>query len=30
MSILLTGNENVYPPGVVAVDLDSPGVPGFR
>lgn len=29
MSILLTGNENAYPPGVVTVDIDSPGMLGF-
>jgi hypothetical protein len=29
MSILLTGNESAYPPGVVAVDIDSPGMLGF-
>ncbi|MDT0456910.1 hypothetical protein RM550_14375 [Streptomyces sp. DSM 41527] len=30
MSILLTGNEDAYPPGVVAVDIDSPGMLGFH
>ncbi|MGW7574800.1 hypothetical protein [Streptomyces sp. NPDC054765] len=30
MSILLTGNENAYPPGVVTVDIDSPGMLGFH
>lgn len=30
MSILLTGNEDAYPPGVVTVDIDSPGMPGFH
>ncbi|MGY4907270.1 hypothetical protein ACWD9K_36600 [Streptomyces sp. 900116325] len=29
MSILLTGNEDAYPPGVVTVDIDSPGMLGF-
>ncbi|MFI9718370.1 hypothetical protein ACIHFE_01765 [Streptomyces sp. NPDC052396] len=29
MSILLTGDENAYPPGVVTVDIDSPGMLGF-
>jgi hypothetical protein len=29
MSILLTGNENAYPPGVITVDIDSPGMLGF-
>ncbi|MCQ8771354.1 hypothetical protein [Streptomyces telluris] len=29
MSILLTGNENAYPPGIVTVDIDSPGMLGF-
>ncbi|MFI9238730.1 hypothetical protein [Streptomyces sp. NPDC053079] len=29
MSILLTGNEGAYPPGVVTVDIDSPGMLGF-
>ncbi|CAM5527296.1 MULTISPECIES: hypothetical protein [Streptomyces] len=30
MSILLTGNEDAYPPGVVTVDIDSPGMLGSR
>jgi hypothetical protein len=30
MSILLTSNENAYPPGVVTVDIDSPGMLGFH
>ncbi|MFJ9472452.1 hypothetical protein [Streptomyces caniferus] len=30
MSILLTGNEDAYPPGVVTVDIDSPGMLGFH
>lgn len=30
MSILLTGDEDAYPPGVVTVDIDSPGMLGFR
>ncbi|MEU1372916.1 hypothetical protein ABZ442_04530 [Streptomyces triculaminicus] len=29
MSILLTGHEDAYPPGVVTVDIDSPGMLGF-
>ncbi|MEU4213113.1 hypothetical protein AB0F13_24505 [Streptomyces sp. NPDC026206] len=29
MSILLTGNEDAYPPGVITVDIDSPGMLGF-
>ncbi|GCD35068.1 hypothetical protein OEIGOIKO_02811 [Streptomyces chrestomyceticus JCM 4735] len=29
MSILLTADENAYPPGVVTVDIDSPGILGF-
>ncbi|WP_369036150.1 hypothetical protein [Streptomyces adonidis] len=29
MSILLTDNEDAYPPGVVTVDIDSPGMLGF-
>ncbi|MEU6283185.1 hypothetical protein [Streptomyces sp. NPDC047028] len=29
MSILLTDDEQRYPPGVVAVDIDSPGMLGF-
>ncbi|AZQ73625.1 hypothetical protein EKH77_22530 [Streptomyces luteoverticillatus] len=29
MSILLTGQEDAYPPGVVTVDIDSPGMLGF-
>ncbi|WJY43251.1 hypothetical protein QT196_39010 (plasmid) [Streptomyces sp. P9-2B-2] len=30
MSILLTGNEDAYPSGVVTVDIDSPGMLGFH
>ncbi|KOT91101.1 hypothetical protein ADK86_24080 [Streptomyces sp. NRRL F-5755] len=30
MSILLTGREDAYPPGVVTVDIDSPGMLGYR
>lgn len=30
MSILLTDREQNYPPGVVTVDIDSPGMLGFR
>ncbi|KFG02733.1 hypothetical protein IQ62_00490 [Streptomyces scabiei] len=30
MSILLTDREQSYPPGVVTVDIDSPGMLGFR
>ncbi|MFF9487177.1 hypothetical protein [Streptomyces sp. NPDC014676] len=30
MSILLTGREEAYPPGVVTVDIDSPGMLGFH
>ncbi|MFJ8313432.1 MULTISPECIES: hypothetical protein [unclassified Streptomyces] len=30
MSILLTDNEDAYPPGVVTVDIDSPGMLGFH
>ncbi|MEU1942003.1 hypothetical protein ACFW95_30305 [Streptomyces sp. NPDC059474] len=29
MSILLTDDEDAYPPGVVTVDIDSPGMLGF-
>ncbi|WP_338931289.1 hypothetical protein WEB32_11225 [Streptomyces netropsis] len=29
MSILLTGNEDAYPPGIITVDIDSPGMLGF-
>ncbi|MFI6876206.1 hypothetical protein ACIBL6_22525 [Streptomyces sp. NPDC050400] len=29
MSILLTENENLYPPGVVTVDINTPGMLGF-
>lgn len=29
MSILLTEHEDRYPPGVVTVDIDSPGMLGF-
>ncbi|MFE2025276.1 hypothetical protein ACFW9V_08995 [Streptomyces hygroscopicus] len=30
MSILLTVDEGAYPPGVVTVDIDSPGMLGFH
>jgi len=30
MSIILTGREEDYPPGFLAVDIDSPGMLGFR
>lgn len=30
MSIILTGREDDYPPGVLAVDIDSPGMLGFH
>ncbi|MFC8245421.1 hypothetical protein [Streptomyces chartreusis] len=30
MSILLTDREEDYPPGVVTVDIDSPGMLGFH
>lgn len=30
MSILLTENEDRYPPGVVTVDINSPGMLGFH
>ncbi|GGN61984.1 hypothetical protein GCM10012285_61640 [Streptomyces kronopolitis] len=30
MAILLTGDEDSYPPGVVTVDIDSPGMLGFH
>ncbi|MFH8597473.1 hypothetical protein [Streptomyces rimosus] len=30
MSILLTGNKEAYPPGVVTVDIDSSGMPGYH
>ncbi|MGK5642333.1 hypothetical protein ACSNOK_29065 [Streptomyces sp. URMC 126] len=29
MPILLTDREAVYPPGVITVDIDSPGMLGF-
>lgn len=29
MSILLTDDEDAYPPGINAVDIDSPGMLGF-
>ncbi|MGW0712463.1 hypothetical protein ACWD4G_42115 [Streptomyces sp. NPDC002643] len=29
MSIILTPDENAYPPGVLAIDIDSPGMLGF-
>ncbi|MFI2509185.1 hypothetical protein [Streptomyces sp. NPDC018972] len=30
MSIILTGREDDYPPGVLTVDIDSPGMLGFH
>ncbi|MEU7471419.1 hypothetical protein AB0A94_23330 [Streptomyces sp. NPDC044984] len=30
MSIILTGREDNYPPGVLTVDIDSPGMLGFH
>ncbi|MCZ7459679.1 hypothetical protein [Streptomyces sp. WMMC940] len=30
MSILLTAREDRYPPGIVSVDIDSPGMLGFH
>nr|WP_202499201.1 hypothetical protein [Streptomyces sp. SID5476] len=30
MSIILTGREDDYPPGVLAIDIDSPGMLGFH
>ncbi|MEV2216385.1 hypothetical protein AB0H86_34040 [Streptomyces sp. NPDC050997] len=30
MSIILTGREGVYPPGILTVDIDSPGMLGFH
>ncbi|MER7404143.1 MULTISPECIES: hypothetical protein [Streptomyces] len=30
MSIILTGNESGYPPGILTVDIDSPGMLGFH
>ncbi|XCM31619.1 hypothetical protein ABXI76_21660 [Streptomyces parvus] len=30
MSIILTGRENDYPPGILTVDIDSPGLLGFH
>ncbi|MFH8558954.1 hypothetical protein ACH4FE_35930 [Streptomyces celluloflavus] len=30
MSILLTGHDDAYPPGVVTVDIDAPGMLGFH
>jgi hypothetical protein len=30
MSILLTEDEHRYPPGVVTVDINSPGMLGFH
>lgn len=30
MSIILTGRENEYPPGILTVDIDSPGMLGFH
>jgi hypothetical protein len=30
MSILLTTREEAYPPGVVTVDIDAPGMLGFQ
>ncbi|GGX24573.1 hypothetical protein [Streptomyces lomondensis] len=29
MSIILTGREDEYPPGILTVDIDSPGMLGF-
>jgi hypothetical protein len=29
MPILLTGREAAYPPGILTVDIDSPGMLGF-
>jgi hypothetical protein len=30
MSIILTGREDDYPPGMLTVDIDSPGMLGFH
>lgn len=30
MSIILTGQEDTYPPGILTVDIDSPGMLGFH
>ncbi|GGV89546.1 hypothetical protein GCM10015535_43530 [Streptomyces gelaticus] len=30
MSIILTGREDDYPPGILTVDIDSPGMLGFH
>ncbi|MCZ4608610.1 hypothetical protein O3S80_33630 [Streptomyces sp. Lzd4kr] len=30
MSIILTGQEREYPPGILTVDIDSPGMLGFH
>ncbi|MEV7236352.1 hypothetical protein AB0N06_20855 [Streptomyces sp. NPDC051020] len=30
MSIILTGREGDYPPGILTVDIDSPGMLGFH
>ncbi|MEV0494742.1 hypothetical protein [Streptomyces atratus] len=30
MSIILTGRETDYPPGILTVDIDSPGMLGFH
>ncbi|MFG3022075.1 hypothetical protein ACGFZQ_26585 [Streptomyces sp. NPDC048254] len=30
MSIILTGQEDDYPPGILTVDIDSPGMLGFN
>ncbi|MGW4683414.1 hypothetical protein ACWEPM_00575 [Streptomyces sp. NPDC004244] len=30
MPILLTGDENRYPPGILAIGLDTPGMLGFH
>ncbi|MEU2773432.1 hypothetical protein ABZ646_10950 [Streptomyces sp. NPDC007162] len=30
MSIILTGQEDDYPPGILTVDIDSPGMLGFH
>ncbi len=30
MSIILTGREDLYPPGFLTVDIDAPGMLGFH
>ncbi|MEV7613392.1 hypothetical protein [Streptomyces sp. NPDC089799] len=30
MSILLTGTEDSYPPGIVTIDIETPGMLGFH